>query len=222
VIVVIGRTYLHETTAGAVPGGLAGRVAAAAAAAGSAVELIAKVGLDAAGDSLLIALSAAGVGHATILRDAVHPTARRVDTVDQSSASRLVEDDVDALTEPLAWSVHPSDAPSLEAADVELALRYLTDYRVLAVVQSDDGVLERAIAAADWAGAHLVVVSDAGSGPPASLPPDSVVLSLAENEPDGSMFGWRLGAYLAAVDGGTDPPDAFQSLVLGEDRPGTA
>jgi sugar/nucleoside kinase (ribokinase family) len=216
VIVVIGSAYLRGSGASGVPDGLAGRVAVAAAAEGVAVELIAKVGADAVGDALLLAFTAAGVGHVAVLRDSVHPTAHRVDPPDESTIDALTDLDPEAAIPDLSgWTVPPSAAPSLEPADVELALRYLTDYRVLAVVQPDPSLLAPIIAAADWSGAHLVIVSDATSAPP-SLPDDAVVLSLATEPVEGSAFGSRLGAYTAAVDRGTPPSEAFATLTLAE------
>jgi hypothetical protein len=65
VIVVLGRPRLDERGALA---GRAGRIAAAAAAAGSGVELVGSVTDDADGDATITQLGRDGIGHAALLR----------------------------------------------------------------------------------------------------------------------------------------------------------
>lgn len=201
---VIGSVHLCGDGSEAAPDGLAGRVAVGAAASGAGVELIAKVGDDPAGDALLLALARAGVGHVAVLRDAAHPTARRAAAEDSA-----IDDGEPAV----AWTVALSRAPVLDAADVGLALRYLTDYRVIVVVHPAPGVVAEAITAAVWAGAHLVLVDHPDDAPPGDLPPGSLVLGVTDGPDDGSAIGARLGAYAAAVDRGQDPAAAFAGLT---------
>ena len=69
-IVVIGDLALGGSEAEPVAAGLAGRAARAAASAGAHVEVVSKVGEGPDGDTVLIALAMAGVGHVATLRDA--------------------------------------------------------------------------------------------------------------------------------------------------------
>jgi sugar/nucleoside kinase (ribokinase family) len=78
VIVVLGRPTLDE---GGRLSGLAGATAAAASAAGARVDLVGRVTDDAEGDSVVVALGRAGVGHAALLRDP-SGSARPLDAAD--------------------------------------------------------------------------------------------------------------------------------------------
>ena len=50
-----------------------------------------------------------------------------------------------------------TEPPSLDPADVGLALRYLSDYRVIVLIHpTGQEMVAEASAAAGWAGAHLV------------------------------------------------------------------
>ena len=100
----------------------------AAAGAGATVELIAKLGDDPAGDALLIALARAGVGHVAVLRDPVHPTAQR------PVVEEVVVDPIEGGEAPAPWTVDPALAPALDVDDVGLALRYLTEFRVVVAI----------------------------------------------------------------------------------------
>jgi sugar/nucleoside kinase (ribokinase family) len=214
VIVVIGTAFLRGPAASGVLDGLAGRVALAAAAEGAAVELISKVGADASGDALLLALADARVGHVAVLRDPVHPTARRAELPDETATDGVADPDPGVQAEELgSWISPPSAAPSLEAADVDLALRYLTEYRVLVVVRPDPALIEPVVAAAAWSAALLVIVAVSDTEPIPALPDGAVVLSLTGDPAEGSMFGSRLGAYAAAVDRGTPSSEAFGALT---------
>jgi hypothetical protein len=212
VIVVIGSTYLRGKGSTAVPDGVAGRIALAAAADEATVELIAKIGDDPAGDALLVALARAGVGHVAVLRDAVHRTAQRR-TDDDLPIEAALDPDVDADDEQVAWIADPAEAPALDPADVGLALRYLTEYRVVVAVHAPAGILTEATAAADWAGAHLVLVTDPGDPVPGDVPAGALVLEAVDGPEDGSALGARLGQYAAAVDRGIAPATAYVALT---------
>ena len=102
----------------------------------------------------------------------------------------------------------PTEGPVLEAADVELALRYLPDYRVLVIADPLPAAsLEVAAAASRWSGAALVVLVPNGSEPPA-LGPDATILEAPDGDPDGA-FAAVVGAYAAALDRGEEPAEAF-------------
>ncbi len=209
-IVVIGSTYLRGDGPDAGPDGLAGRLALAAARAGAAVELIAKVGDDPVGDALLIALARSGVGHVAVLRDATHRTARRPAPEDLD-----VDVDVDALArdETAPWAVEPGEAPELDIEDVGLALRYLTEFRVVVAIHPTPGIAAEAAAAAAWGSAHLMIVMRPGDPAPTGMPPGSMVLAATDDRVEESSIGSRLGVYAAAVDAGTEPSIAYAELT---------
>ncbi len=119
-IVVLGRprVYRPEPDGDLAPGGLAVEVARAAARAGSEVELVGSIGDDPEGDRIVVELGRGGVGHSALMRD-------------PSTRTPLVSRPRDAR--PL---------PRLEAADVELGLRYMHECRVLVIsAELDAGAL---------------------------------------------------------------------------------
>ncbi len=113
-----------------------------------------------------------------------------------------------------------ADAPRLEAADVTLATRYLTDFTVLVV--TDDvppAVLPAALEAAAFAGAHLVLLVAPDASSPDDLPVGSTVLAAPASDPDDAFAG-VVGGYAAALDGGMTPAQAFaDALAVGWERP---
>ena len=208
-IVVIGAVALR----GEVPDGLAARAALAAAASGSPVELITKVGDDPAGDALLLALAQAKVGHAAVLRDPAFATGQRTPADDVAPKDADEPEDAATPEDAPAPPLSPA-APSLEAADVGLALRYLTDYRVIVAVHPmSSALLAEAADAAGWGGSHLVVVVGPGEETPPGLPDDALVIAADPEADDADGLGDRLGRYLAAVDQGDVTEEAFRELV---------
>jgi hypothetical protein len=208
VIVVIGPLHLLDAAPGhgddsPRPGlvGLAVAIAAGAAAEGATVEFITKIGDDPDGDAAMLALARNGVGHVAVLRDPAFATGVRPADAGADAAPP------DGPPPPVA------PAPVLDAADVGLALRYLSDYRVLAVVHpASPGILDEAIAAAGWASAHLIVVTDSGAAPRDDLPADALVIGVdADEERHG--VGRLLGHYAAAIDRGDDRAAAFAAFT---------
>jgi sugar/nucleoside kinase (ribokinase family) len=203
VIVVVGSPSASVTESGRRADGPAVDVARAAVTADSSVEIVGRVGEDAAGNDVLLDLAAAGIGHVAILRDAGHATAESAPP-GESDASPFEDGEI-AATIPATTTAAIS---ALDAADVELALRYLPEYRVVVVVDPlDDAALRAAADAARWAGAALVVVVATGSAPPAGLDPEATVLE-APAEDDGA-FARFVGEYAARLDRGEPPADAF-------------
>ena len=140
-IVVIGSPSALSRDSVVRAGGLPSLVAIAAASHGRTVQLVGRVGDDSAADAVLQDLARHGVGHVAVLRDAAHPTP--VDPpADGSAADRFT----------------PTAGLGLEPEDVELALRYLTDFAVVAVVGDAGVVLPVVERAASWGAAALVVV----------------------------------------------------------------
>jgi hypothetical protein len=110
---------------------------------------------------------------------------------------------------PAAVAASPA-RPVLDAADLELGLRYLVDYGVVVLTEPVEGDARRAAAdAAGYAGAHLIVLMVSGAGA-SSEPTPATVLETPLSDPDGAFAG-LVGAYAAAIDRGADPATAFGS-----------
>lgn len=247
-IVVIGTGCLTGSGDDARPASLADRIALAAAAAGAGVERVARVGDDAAGDAWQLALARAGVGHVAVLRDPARRTAScdRVDLAGDGDALDAAEDLAldavmdaadDAMDDALR-ALEPSEeirdlsspavqdaGPTLDRADVGLALRYLTDYRVVIAVHPSADVAGEAIVAADWARAHAVVVTRPDEPIPPTVPPGTLVLEADPAPGAAAGLAARLGAYGAAIDGGQPAARAYGALtaeldLIGGDRAG--
>ena len=207
-IVVVGLPAYADSPEGEeCAGGLAVEVASAAKGLGSAVELAGKVGNDGAGDAVVVALGRLGVGHAALLRDPILPTPVLAgDAADDDAAeveaganeARLLPEDAGAR-------------PALEAADVELALRFLPGANVIVLADPlADTAVSAAVEAAVFAGAHLVVLVPAGAVPPV-LPAAATLLESPPDD-DGS-FGRLVGLFAGALDAGADPAAAFREAV---------
>ncbi|MGA3031101.1 MAG: hypothetical protein ABSE58_10300 [Candidatus Limnocylindrales bacterium] len=207
-IVVVGLpAYADSPDCEECAGGLAVQVAAAAKSRGGEVELVGKIGDDGAGDTVVVALGRLGVGHAALLRDPARPTpVLTVAAADDDAA------EVDAeMPEVRLLPESPDARPALEAADVELALRYLPQAGVIVLA---DTLLESAVVAgaegADFAAARLIVLLPAGATAPA-VPAGAIVLE-APPEDDGS-FGRLVGLFAGALDAGVEPEAAFKEAV---------
>jgi hypothetical protein len=106
-----------------------------------------------------------------------------------------------------------------EAADLELALRYLPDVRVIVLAGAATSLLATAAAAAAWSGATLVLVE---AGPvPDDLPVEPLVLAPPARDPDETFAGF-VAALAARLDAGRDARAAWDETVatLGADRVG--
>jgi sugar/nucleoside kinase (ribokinase family) len=206
-IVIVGNPIGRAAELGGGVDGTAVRAAIAAARAGADVQLVGKAGEDPLGDEVLMALAAAGVGHVAMLRDPDHPTPLAVpdDTAVAPSAMLDGDDEPRVLVVP----ADPAGRPSLEAADVELALRYLPDQRVILVAEPQtDGVVAAVSEAADYAGARLVVVTASSSQRPAR----AFVVEPPADDLDG-LFGSLLGELAVLLDRGVAPDEALRGLA---------
>ena len=222
-IVVVGQPAYRLPTDSA-PGAAAGPavgVARAAVAAGALAQLIGKVGADEAGDALLLDLARAGIGHAAVLRDPGRPTAVAASpaaadlTEDASGSPRLDErperaDEAEVPADP----VDDEARLGLDAADVDLGLRYLTGYGVIVTAEPlSDATLAIVAEAAAYAGAHLVVVTRSGvPGPVIDRNVPSTLLEAPPDDPDGQFAG-LVGRYAAALDTGAAAGDAFRTAL---------
>lgn len=206
---MIGALAVRGTGSDAAPAGLTAEIASSAAADGARVEVVSVIGDDPAGDELVLALARSGVGHVATSRDAAHPTFR-LEPADEppdplEPSGRDVADGGAATAS--------ARRPALDAADVSLALRYLTDFEVIVVVHPPEpAILSEAVAAAGWSGAHVVVVATPGDPRPDGLPADALVVE-APPEADDTGVGGLLGRYSAAVDGGSGPAEAYRAMI---------
>lgn len=202
-IVVIGSPRLRGSGPEAEAAGLAASIAAGAAAEGGRVELVGRLGDDPAGDALLLALARAGVGHVAILRDPARPT-----TVVASPTEPTDLDAPDAADAETTTEVEP---PALDAADVDLALRYLPEIAVIVAVHLGGEILAEAADATDWAQTSLIVVVPVDGSAPDGLPMGAVTLAVADE--DESAAGALIGRYAAALDRGEPGEQAYAALV---------
>jgi hypothetical protein len=220
VIVVVGSPIAQPDGPAIVAGGLGADLAGRAAAAGAAVQIVGRVGEDAAGDQVLLALAVAGIGHVAVLREPGRPTPtaapRGAGSVspDGPSLGESLFDGADAADDALPEDHDRTDEPpaglSVDAADLDLALRYVPDYRVLVIAADlDPPALEAVVAAAAWSGAHLVAIVPDGA-PPSSLPDAATALLRPTTDPDGA-FAAMVASYAVALDRGDDPRSAFDA-----------
>ena len=194
-IVVLGRPGL---TADDRLDRTAGLIAIAAASAGGRVELVGSVGDDPDGDTVVVELGRAGIGHAALLRDPAGATPRASATADTDGAR-----DTDDRGERL---------PRLEAADVELGLAYLAECQVLVAAEALPADVLRIVSdAAAYHRAALIVLAARGQPPDHGLPESATVLEVPTH--DGGAFAQLVGRYAALLDAGRQPADAWSDAV---------
>ncbi|MFN8623068.1 MAG: hypothetical protein U0869_20210 [Chloroflexota bacterium] len=205
-IVVVGRPGLGAAGVGGErpPAGLAALVAVAAARAGAKVELVGAVGEDPDGDSVVVALGRAGVGHAAVLRDPAGAT-------------------------PSAERVGGARLPRLDAADIELGMRYLAACEVVVVADPlDEAAAGTLMDAAAYHGAQVVVVAAPGAAVPAAWDRGATVLAAPEPDPDDEPSAGRPGVgavdeawvglvsgFAVALESGVAPQEALKRAVAG-------
>jgi hypothetical protein len=202
VIVVIGSVAARMDETGEMkPAGFTATLALEAAAAGAQVEVVSRLGDDIAGDAVLLGFAQAGVGHVATLRDAGVRTHLAAPADPES-----LDDDEPEHEEPGA-----TNAPDLDGADVGLALKYLSDYRVIVLAHpSGADVIGEASSSAGWAPAHLIVVMSADPDREVAELEGALVLSA---DVDAEATARRLGRYAAAVDSGEDLDTAYAVLT---------
>ena len=216
-IVVVGSPIAEPIGHGIRAGGLGADIARRSTAAGSAVQIVGRVGEDAAGDQVLLSLAAEGIGHVAVLREPGRPTPAAAPIAGASASP-----DGPALGEELLGDADVPDAAnagevgaggeppglSVDAADLELALRYVPDYRVLVVeADLDASALDAVVAAATWSGAHIVALMPDGSTT-TTLPDNATALLRPADDPDGA-FAAMVAGYAVALDRGDEPRSAF-------------
>lgn len=221
-IVVIGSPVAQLDGRGSGAAGLAPQIARAASAAGGDVQLVGRIGEDAPGDAILLALAADRVGHVAVLREPSRPTPTESPAAHAATAGPEPEPEPKPELELGAALTLDDDGPTdasvdglaLDAADLDLALRYLPDYRVVIVAcDLDDRGRATVAGAVGWAGAHLVaIVSDAADA--AGLPPDATVLDRPARDGEGALAA-VVAAYAVALDRGVEPAAAFAEAAAG-------
>jgi hypothetical protein len=209
VIVVIGSPVGRLKDENVVAAGTAARVALAAASAGRSVQLVGRTGDDPAADGLLLILARGGVGHVALLRDPARQTLLETEpAIDDGDPLSPVEAE---LPPP-----EPLERPTLDAADVDLGLRYLTEFAVLVLAEpAGQDVVQVVAEAARWNAAQLLMVVEAGTVPADGLPSDAIVFEAPADDRDG-VFATLVGTFAAALDDGADPAEAFRSSIAAE------
>ena len=207
-IIVVGLPAYADSPEGEkCAGGLAVEVAASARRRGSEVELVGKVGNDGAGDAVVVALGRLGVGHAALLRDPMLPTPVLAPTPADDSAAEVDADTPEGRLLP----EDPAARPGLDAADIDLALKFLPQSGVVVLAGPlADSAVAAAVEGAAFAGAHLIVLVQAGSMLPA-IPAEATVLETPPDD-DGS-FGRMVGLFAGGLDAGADAAAAFKEAV---------
>ncbi len=204
-IAVIGDPVLHVSESGGLADGLAVEVARAARADGAAVEVIGKLGDDPDGDAVLLSLAAAGIGHVAMLREGTRTTPRIATPTDADPT----DDEADTSgIEP----ADPARRPMLDGADLDLALRYLTELGVVVVTDPRPELAAVAAAAAGWHGARLVVLLPDDAAAPPEVPHDAITLGVPLWAPD-SAAGPLVGRFAARLDRGEAPEAALRAAT---------
>jgi hypothetical protein len=219
-IVVVGSPVFGLPASPESPGsaeGPAARIALAAASAGADVQVVGKVGEDAAGDEVLIALARGAVGHMALLRvvaeTPVSVAAREPDDggpPDMPIAAMLAE--ADPETGVADGAAETPRGLALDAADVSLGLQYLVSFRVVVAADPVDEATAQAIAdAAAFADAAVIAVTPPGAAVPAAFG-RATVLEAPEDDPGGE-FAALVGRFAAALDRGAEAGPAFREAA---------
>jgi hypothetical protein len=106
-------------------------------------------------------------------------------------------------------------ARELEAADLDLALRYLPEVRIVVVVEMPAPIVAAAADQIQWSGAALIVVGRAASDSeisPPNLPDGAIVLESPATDPDGTFAGF-VGVLAARLDAGATAADAWAATT---------
>jgi sugar/nucleoside kinase (ribokinase family) len=211
VIVVIGSPIGRIAEGGIAAGGPASRVALRAADAGHVVQLVGRTGDDPTAEAVVLDLARGGVGHVALLRDV-----SRVTPLEPEPTIDLEPEDLDDSSAIPPSEGRAASASPLDAADVDLGLRYLTDFAVVVLAEpAGADVIRVVLDAARWAEARLVLVVAAGGAVPDGLPADGIVFEAPDSDPDG-VFATLVGDFAAALDDGAQPEDAFRASVASD------
>jgi sugar/nucleoside kinase (ribokinase family) len=204
VIVVLGRpeVYRPEPDGELVPGGLAAEIAMCLGRTGVGVEIVGSIGDDPEGDRVVVELGRIQVGHAALLRD----PAARTPAVGRRDTGRVL--------------------PRLDAADVELGLRYMPQCRVLVLLDGlEHDAVAAALEAAEYHSAAVVMVAEAGTMDAGALSDSVTLLERPEAEDeesaddassiaaDAAAFAAFIAEYATRLDRGEAPANAFAAAL---------
>lgn len=104
------------------------------------------------------------------------------------------------------------DLRPLDRADIELALSYVPECRVLVAAEPlTADALAATIEAATYHGAALICVTATGAPPPDNLPETATVLE--EPDEDAGAFAELVGRYAAALASGTQAQESWKAAV---------
>ena len=112
-------------------------------------------------------------------------------------------------------------ARPLDAADIDLALRYLAEMRVVIGVELEQPAAAALADAATFAGATPILVTTLGAAPNSvpeamamrdSLPATAIVLAAPARDPDGTFAGF-VAALAGRLDAGETPADAWAATT---------
>jgi hypothetical protein len=109
-----------------------------------------------------------------------------------------------------------SGEPRLDAADIELGLRYVSDCRVLVIAESLAGpALAAAVDGAQYHRAELIVAAPMGTSgdAAATLPDHATVLTQPEGDEAVGAFTELVGRYAALLDSGRGAADAWRDAL---------
>ncbi len=106
-----------------------------------------------------------------------------------------------------------SAAPGLEAADLELALRYLAGFRVLVIVgPTSPDLLRIAGEASRFSGASVVLATVGSSPEQDSVPAGATVIEAGRADGESGSAS-VVAAYAVALDAGAGPPAAWRDAT---------
>ena len=213
-IVVIGSPIGRLADGTIAAAGMASRVALAAAGAGRTVQLVGKTGDDPTADGVVLDLARGGVGHVALLRDPARATPLEVPPVDDRAAERPRRGPLDGA--PAIAAEARAAGPRLEAADVDLGLRYLTEFAVVVLAEPASPEVVAIVVEA----AVGRVPDDPGRRGGGACPrwPSGGrrrVRGAPDADPDG-VFAGLVGSFAAALDDGTEPGEAFRASVASD------
>ena len=107
---------------------------------------------------------------------------------------------------------NPGEARTLEAADVDLALRYVPDSRVVVLAEPLDAAAARAVFdGAAYHGAELIIVRESGAAATSDVPAGATMLE--QPDEDAGAFADLVGRYASGIDSGRPAADAWSDAI---------
>lgn len=107
---------------------------------------------------------------------------------------------------------NPGQARPLEAADVDLALRYVANSRVVIVAEPLDAAAARAaFDGATYHQAELIILRQPGAAADANVPAGATMIE--QPDEDAGAFAALVGRYAALLDAGRSAADAWTDAI---------